>query len=132
MGFRNGAYARVWEITPKTDKVTNGKISISMKNQTTGGYDTKFNEYVSFLGPNCAAKAKMLKKGDSIKLGEVDAETRWDSQKQQKFYSWKIFSFEPANFQGAGNPNAGNMPPAPTNPVYEGVSDDMDEEGLPF
>ena len=136
MGFRNGAYAKVWDVQPKTPNVTTLQISISIKNKETGQYDTKFSEFVSCLGADVAAKAKQLVKGDTIKLGDVDAETTWNAEKRQKYYSWKVFSFEKTDL--------GNRTPAPSNaaqnrgsqsqvnPAYEGYSDDVAEEGLPF
>ena len=138
MGFRNGAYAKVWEVNGKTPNVTSVKISVSLKNKETGEYDTKFSEYASFLGAQCAKNALMLKPGDRIKLGEVDVDSsKWDPEKKTKYYSWKVFSFEK---QVDGAPNGGGYPQntapmnqaAPANPMYEGANVEGDDEGLPF
>lgn len=38
MGFRNGAFAKVWEVTPVSDTSTKLRISISRKNKQTNEY----------------------------------------------------------------------------------------------
>lgn len=39
MGFRTGAYAKVWEVTPMSDTSTKIRISVSRKNKQTGEYE---------------------------------------------------------------------------------------------
>ena len=39
MGFRTGAYAKVWEVTPMSDTSTKVRMSISRKNKQSGEYE---------------------------------------------------------------------------------------------
>ena len=38
MGFRTGAYAKVWEVTPMSDTSTKVRMSISRKNKQSGEF----------------------------------------------------------------------------------------------
>lgn len=42
MGFRTGAYAKVWEVTPMSDTSTKVRMSISRKNKQSGEYEQDF------------------------------------------------------------------------------------------
>lgn len=50
MGFRNGAYATIWEVKPVSDTNTKARISVSRKNKQTGQYETDFSGFVEFIG----------------------------------------------------------------------------------
>lgn len=134
MGFRSGAYMKVWQVQPKSDKAVTVQGSVSVKNRTTGEYETKFNEYCSFLGENVATKAKTLKRGDTIRLGDVDVEGVWDANAQKKYYNFKVFSFDFERSSAGGGNTSGNAvtQDEEMSTAYEGISDDVDEEGLPF
>ena len=49
MGFRDGAYATVWEITDE-GKYASVRLSISRKDKQSGEYKTDFNSIVRFVG----------------------------------------------------------------------------------
>ena len=68
MGFRNDAYATVWEVTSKTPNVTQLRISTSHKNKETGAYETDFSGFVACVGSKVAAEALHLHEKDRIKL----------------------------------------------------------------
>ncbi len=123
MGFRTGAYCTVWDVTPKSDVNTVVRISISRKNKQSNEYEQDFSGFVSFIGTAAAKKAACLKKGDRIKLGDVDVTTFYDKEKDVTYTNFKAFGFEDAN-------TASSTPitePQPT--VDDGeVSDDQ----LPF
>lgn len=57
MGFRNGAYATIWEVKPVSDTNTKARISVSRKNKQTGQYETDFSGFVEFIGTAAASKA---------------------------------------------------------------------------
>lgn len=38
MGFRSGAYAKVWDVSPVSDTATKLRVSISRKDKNTGEY----------------------------------------------------------------------------------------------
>lgn len=82
MGFRTGAYTKIWEVTPMSDASTKLRLSVSRKNRQTGEYEQDFSGFVLAIGTAAASKAARLNKGDSIKLGDVDVSTKYDKEKK--------------------------------------------------
>ena len=127
MGFRQGAYATIWEVEALSDVNTKARISISRKNKQTGEYETDFSGYVNFIGTAAAKKASCLKGKDRVKLGDVDLTTKYDAEKKITYYNPKIFSFETQDeLDGKAAPAAD---PAPKKPVDDG---EVDDSRLPF
>lgn len=83
MGFRTGAYAKVWEVTPMSDTSTKVRMSISRKNKQSGEYEQDFSGFVLAIGTAAAKKAASLKEGNRIKLGDVDVTTKYDKEKRE-------------------------------------------------
>ena len=54
MGFRTGAYAKVWEVKPFSDTSVRIRLSISRKNKSTGEYEQDFSGYVTAVGTAAA------------------------------------------------------------------------------
>lgn len=94
MGFRTGAYAKVWEVTPMSDTSTKVRMSISRKNKQSGEYEQDFSGFVLAIGTAAAKKAASLKEGNRIKLGDVDVTTKYDKEKKVTYTNFKMFSFE--------------------------------------
>ncbi len=94
MGFRTGAYAKVWEVKPRSDTNVSLRISINRKNKQTGEYEQDFSGFVNAFGTTAAKKAASLKEGDRIKLGDVDVSTRYDKDKKVTYTNFSLFSFE--------------------------------------
>lgn len=127
MGFRAGAYCKVWSIEPKSDTCTKIRLSHSRKDGQTGEYEQDFSGFVNFIGTAAASKAAKLKEGDRIKLGDVDVSTRYDAEKRITYYNFKAFNFELADdTQNASRPDTTAPQPA----VDDGELDDSQE--LPF
>ena len=122
MGFRTGAYAKVWEVTPIYETSTKCRISISRKKKDSDEYEEEFSGYVLFIGTAAAKKAACLKVGARIKLGDVDATSKYDKEKKQTFYSFKCFSFEDLEEKNQSNDVEDQTP------VDDGEVDDR----LPF
>lgn len=122
MGFRKDAYCTVWEVTPKSDSLTQGRISISRKRRDTGEYETDFQGFVSFVGTAAANKALSLKEKDRIKLGDVDVTNKYDKEKNMTYTNYKIFGFEMADAADSSSSRTSMN-------VEEG---DVDESKLPF
>lgn len=99
MGFRQGAFAKVWEVKSKNDTSTDLRISISRKNKKTEAYEQEFTGYVTCFGADVAKRAAALSEGDRIKLGDVDVTNRYDKEKGITYTTFKVFGFE--------NPDAG-------------------------
>ena len=126
MGFRTGAYAKVWKVEPFSDTSVKLRISISRKNKQTGEYEQDFSGFVNAIGTAAAKKAAVLKEGDTIKLGDVDVTTKYDKAKEVTYTNYKIFSFEV---------DGGNAPapkPANTEPQPTVDSGEVDDARLPF
>ena len=119
MGFRAGAYAKVWDVKPRSDTMTSLRISISKKNKETGEYEQEFGGYVAAVGSAVAAKAAKLQVGDRIKLGDVDSCNKYNKEQQKEYRNDYIYSFEMAdnNFAPAANtyvpqsPGSGEIEP---------------------
>lgn len=125
MGFRTGAYAKVWEVTPMSDTSTKLRISVSRKNKQTGEYEQDFSGFILCIGSAAARNAMKLKEGSRIKLGDCDVTTKYDAQKKITYTNFKLFSFETED--GGGSTQQDRTAPQPT--VDEG---EVDESRLPF
>lgn len=124
MGFRTGAYAKVWEVSPMSDTSTKLRISISRKNKRTDEYEQDFSGFVLAIGTAAASKAARLKEGDRIKLGDVDVSTKYDKDKKITYTNFKLFSFET---------EGGRSAPPPPDEHRPGVDDgEVDDSRLPF
>lgn len=123
MGFRTGSYAKVWAVEPKSDTNTTVRLSISRKNKQTGEYEEDFSGFVAFVGTVAAKKAACLKEGARIKLGDVDAKSKYDKEQKKTYYNFKCFSFE---IEGDAPVAAATNDPQPV--VDSGEVDDR----LPF
>lgn len=124
MGFRTGAYAKVWSIDAKSDTNTSLRISISKKNKQTGEYENDFAGFVNCYGTAVATQAARLKEGDRIKLGDVDVGNKYDKEKNKEYVYYKVFSFEMAD--GSGNASTATAHA----PAVDSV--EIDDSGLPF
>ena len=123
MGFRTGAYAKVWSVEPKSDTNTVIRISISRKNRESGEYEQEFSGFVACIGTAAAKSAANLKEGARIRLGDVDVTTYYHPDRKVTYTNYKCFSFEVED-EGASNTK--------TTPD-ELIVDEVDEEdALPF
>ncbi len=124
MGFRTGAFAKIWEVTPMSDTSTKLRMSVSRKNKQSGEYEQDFSGFVLAIGTAAAKKAACLKEGDKIKLGDVDVSTKYDKEKKITYTNFKMFSFE---VDGDSDSSGDTTDPQPT--VDEG---EIDDSRLPF
>lgn len=125
MGFRTGAYAKIWKVEPFSDTSTKLRISISRKNKQSGEYEQDFSGFVSAIGTAAAKKAACLKEGDKIKLGDVDVTTSYNKDKNITYTNYKIFSFDLEE-------NSDTAPKATTEPQPSVDSGEIDDARLPF
>ena len=128
MGFRNGAYATVWETKSVSNTMTEARISISRKNKDAGGYTQDFGGFVTFIGTDNANKALKLKPRDRIKLDQVDVSTTYNAETKRNFTNFKVFSFESIGKVG-GNTSNSSSPAEPEPKEDEAISE---EDDLPF
>ena len=90
MGFRNGAYAKVWDIDEKYN-IKKARISISRKNKETNEYETEFNGFAALFGE---AKKVNIVKGDKIKINSCDVTNKYDHDKGVEYTNFAIFECE--------------------------------------
>lgn len=129
MGFRNGAYATVWEIKPGHGNYTDVRLSVSRKDQATGEYSNDFSGFCMFIG-NARAKAESLRERDRIQLKDVDVSNVYDKERQRGYTNFKVFDFDRAESnhnQGGASSSRNSASPAAN--TYEG---DTGDESLPF
>ena len=133
MGFRTGAYAKVWDIQPKSDMNTQIRISVSRKipNSNPVEYEDDFSGFVACIGSVAAKKAANLKKGDRIRLGDIDTRTRYVKDENghgKTFTNFLMFSFDMADAPA----QQGVVSADPTDPQPEVDGGDAPDERLPF
>lgn len=128
MGFRPGAYATVWEVTPLTSTMTKARVSTSRKDKATEQYVQDFGGFIVFIGTAAAAKAAKLQPQDRIKLGDVEVTNKYDKEKGKEYTDFKVFSFE-----AAGEQSGGETPRKQDEPASSSVDDgEIETDDLPF
>lgn len=129
MGFRTGAYAKVWAVENKGNYSV-VELSTSKKNKTTNEYETDFSgKFVRFIG-TAHNQVQGMTKGTSIKLGNVEVTNSYNKETKTAYTNFLVFSFEATN----GNNSSSISKPAPTQDKNDGfmnIPDGIDEE-LPF
>lgn len=139
MGFRQGAYAKVWRVEDRGNYSV-AQISVSRKNKETEQYETEFqHNFVRLVGTahDLGKNIEEVQGGTSIKITSCDVTNRYDKEKQREYVNFVIFGFEfPDN--GGGN-SGGNKKPASSKKPTKNTSDngfmnipDGIEEELPF
>lgn len=126
-GFRAGAYAKVWQIEKKSDKIVNIRISISEKDKRTNEYKQTFSGWVSILGLEAATKAvNQIHDGDRIRLGIVDVYNSYDKVTKATTTQYKCFSFDTEE-------EANESIAQPVTKAEQGFSDILDDfDDMPF
>lgn len=93
MGFKTGAYAKVWEVSPLGANSTKIRVSISKKNKMSGEYEDDFSGYIVCYGDAAIAASKLVK-GARIKLGDCDVSTKYDKAKGVTYTNFKLYTFD--------------------------------------
>ena len=123
MGFRQGAFARVWSVEQKSERWTKIRVSISRKNADTGEHEDEFSGFIDCIGTACAGKAAKLKERDRIRLGNVDVTNKYVKEKNMTYTNFKMTSFDMAD-------EAGEQKKEKPAAEYEGENDPSSD--LPF
>ena len=141
MGFHEGAFATVWEITNQGDNFSKVRLSISRKDKKSDEYVTDFNGFVGLVGE---ANKKLglidsaLSSGDRcrIKIGACDVSNKYNKDEGRE-YNFTMFDFEMSD----GATQSDNKKPAKTTKKKAQVkpaaladeeSSEEDDENLPF
>ena len=126
MGFRQGAYATVWEVKDRGN-ISSVRMSVSKKDKATGEYSNDFSGFCTFIG-EAHKKASSLKTKDRIKILECDVSTPYDSGKQKYYTNFKVFDFE-----NSSNLMATLQKPEPSSQTTETTEfAAIDEDDFPF
>ena len=99
MGFREGAYATVWEISKQEETYSRIRLSTSRKDKRTDEFVTDFNGYVTLLGDahkkiDRIAAALEDNERCRIRLGAGDVSNRYDKDQEKQWYNIALFDFE--------------------------------------
>lgn len=124
MGFRKDAWATCWSIEPKSDTMTQVRISTSRKDKQTGEYVQDFSGFVTFVGTAVAKQAANLKEKDRIKLGNVEVTTKYIKEKEREYTNFKCYSFTVQDSETQSPSEQAEPQPS--------VDDMIDEDRLPF
>lgn len=125
MGFHSGAIAKIWATKPSpSGKSIVAEMSTSKKKQD-GGYETDWSNKFVLLAGKAAKEAESLADGATVKIGDCDVTSRWDSEKRIMYTNYVIFSF-----QSESNDKAKEEPKKPDSSFVN--VPDGDEEELPF
>lgn len=125
MGFRTGAFAKVWKFENKGNYSV-VELSTSKKNKTTEQYETDFSsKFVRFIG-QAHADIQLLQDGVKIKLGDVEVTNSYNKETKQGYTNFLVFSFELSEFQDTKQ----NQQASGNNSFME--IPDTDMESLPF
>lgn len=118
MGFREGAWATVWEVKKNpSGRSFNVNLSTSKKDRDTGEYETDWSGYAMFAG-DAAKKAATLKRGDRIKLNGCEVTTKYVKEQEKKYTNYTVWDYEPSEFSSGGGKSK---------PVDEYEGDDIDD-----
>lgn len=132
MGFRTGAYAKIWAVKPSaTGKSLIAEMSTSKKKQD-GSYETDWsNKFVTLVGQ--AAKeienAEVGSSGLPVRIGDCDVTNKWDSAKKIMYTNYAIFSFQKDD---GGSKTKQSTAAKKTDTDFMKIPDNADDEGLPF
>lgn len=125
MGFRTGAWAKIWEITPG-ERSTKLRVSTSKKNKQSGEYEQDFSGFITLAG-TAHREAGHLKAGDRFQIGDCDVSSRYDKEKKKEYINFTVFSFHLSDdTQSKTGPLTTNTSPDTT------TVEEPDEEELPF
>ena len=130
MGFRSGAYAKVWSIRPISDTMASINISTSKKNKQTEKLEKDFSGFATCIGTAAVKKAMALKEGDTIIIGDCEVSMTYGEDNKPTYTNYKVYSFEVADNKSkqGGAPSANSHKKAD-----EGIDHNpVEESHLPF
>lgn len=137
MGFRQGAYAKIWRVEDKGN-YSIAQVSISRKKKDSDEYVTEFqHNFVRLVGNAHTAIQNVAipeKGGLSIQITSCDVTNRWVAEEQKEYVNFVIFGFELPNGNNSGNSNGKGSKASSskkTNDGFMNIPDGVDEE-LPF
>lgn len=134
MGFRQGAYAKVWSVENKGNYSV-GNVSISRKNKNSNLYETEFQDgYVRFVGDGHEAiKGLQIPNGGiSIRITSCDVTHRYDAEKKRAYTNFVIFGLDVIDDNSRGNRTNKNSSNTNKSKKAYVPEESSDENPLPF
>lgn len=153
MGFRQGAFARIWSVNDEGNYST-ANVSVSRKNKETDKYDVEFSDgYVRLVGSaHEAAKDLGLPtreefdsqrdKGVSVKISSCDVTNSYDAKTKKLYTNCVIFGFEVPDNNSNSSDNASAKNVSKSKKSTSGskakakatvtTQETEDDDGLPF
>lgn len=134
MGFRRGAYARLWKYDDGKGNYLTAQLSVSRKNQE-GKYETAWQDsYVRLIGKaeRDIRGLTIPEKGIAVKIGDCDVTNKYDKEKKTTYTNYMIFSFDDIEVDGNASPKKASAPNTVADEGgYANIPDGVDDE-LPF
>lgn len=135
MGFRSGAFAKIWSIEKGNGNYYVADMSTSKKAKDRDGkeiqengktkYETDWsNKFVRLVG-TAAKQAESLKNGDSVKIKSCDVTSKWSKEQNKEFVNYVIFAFD-------DDQSDSSKPVASSGDGFMNIPDGVEDEGLPF
>ena len=112
MGFRQGAYAKIWSVEDKGN-YSICSLSISKKNKETGEYEVSFqSKFVRLVGSahTDISKMNIPDNGLFIKINSCDVTNSYNAEKKKVYTNCVIFEFDVPenNFNNGNSSNSSN------------------------
>lgn len=133
MGFRKGAYAKVWSWKDGNGNYKVAEMSTSKKEGD--GYQTDWsNKFVRLVG-TAAKQIESLGDSPRVRIGECDVTNNFDKAKQTLYTNYVILSFEEEDGEqkkptATKKSTTGRKPAPKQEDDFMDVSDD--ESDIPF
>lgn len=97
MGFRQGAYARIWSVEEGAGKYAIANMSVSRKNPDTEEYKTEWQDgFVRLVGKayEDIGNIDIPEGGISVKISSCDVTNNYDTNKKKLYTNYVVFGFE--------------------------------------
>lgn len=132
MGFREGAYARVWSAEKGKGNYSVCNLNISKKDKETNEYNIDFQDgYVKFIGDahKLISSIDIPEKGGvSIKITSCEVTNKYDKEKKKIYTNFIIYGFE---FPDSNDNNKSSSKATKEKGIINEPTSDEDYE-LPF
>lgn len=126
MGFREGSYAKIWNLEDKGNYHV-AEMSVSKKNKETEQYETEWaNKFVRLVG-KAHNQAKSLDISKSVKIGACDVTNKYVKEKNETYTNYVVFEFESGNSDDSARPD-----PIKAKDGFINIPDGIDDDSLPF
>ena len=110
MGFRSGAYAKIWKIEHRSQTWARVNLSVSTKDKETGEYETLFTGFVDFFGTANVQHLSRHKEGDRIQLDRVTVRTPKDEETGKYYTNFICWEFKDADGESGGKQTRASKP----------------------